>query len=52
MNTQTKITTVVSSANRAEMLVKTLDWEQISRDLDAQGSAMLERIISPGGALP
>jgi uncharacterized protein len=26
--------------------IKTLDWERISRDLDAQGSAILERLLS------
>lgn len=27
--------------------VKALDWERVSRDLDAQGSAMIERLLSP-----
>jgi hypothetical protein len=27
--------------------VKALDWECVSRDLEAQGSAMIERLISP-----
>lgn len=30
-------------------LVETIDWEQVSQDLDAQGSAMLERLLSPNG---
>ncbi len=38
MNTQTKITTAVSSACNAEERVTALDWEQIEADLDAQGS--------------
>ncbi|HYE23612.1 MAG TPA: 2OG-Fe(II) oxygenase [Clostridia bacterium] len=28
--------------------VQGLDWERISRDLDAQGNAVLERLLSPG----
>jgi uncharacterized protein len=27
--------------------IRALDWERVSKDLDAQGSAMLERLISP-----
>ena len=27
--------------------VKTLDWESVSHDLDAQGNAMIERLLSP-----
>jgi uncharacterized protein len=47
MSTQTNITTDSSSANSAEERVKTLNWEQISQDLDAQGSAVLERLLTP-----
>ncbi|SRR6266446_3531189 len=45
MNTQTKITTAVSSACNAEERVTALDWEQIEADLDAQGSAVLEHLL-------
>jgi hypothetical protein len=34
-------------AKNAVERVKALDWERVSHDLDAQGSAMLERLISP-----
>jgi hypothetical protein len=40
-------TTALSSALSGEELVQVLDWEQITRDLDDQGSAVLERLISP-----
>src|SRR5713226_2305041 len=33
-------------ANNAVALIKTLDWERISQDLDARGSALLERVLS------
>lgn len=33
-------------AHNAVAHIKTLDWERISRDLDAQGSALLERVLS------
>lgn len=47
MNTHTNITPTVSSASHAEERVTALDWEQISHDLDAQGSAVCERLIAP-----
>ena len=37
---------VVSPSNMAER-VGAIDWEQVSYDLDAQGSAMVERFLSP-----
>jgi hypothetical protein len=36
----------VSPTNIAEQ-IKAIDWEQISQDLDAQGSAMVARLLSP-----
>ena len=33
-------------ANNAVARIKTLDWERISQELDAQGSALLERVLS------
>jgi uncharacterized protein len=35
------------SAKRAAAKVRTLDWERVSQDLDAQGSAVIEAILSP-----
>jgi uncharacterized protein len=35
-------------ANNAVDRIKTLDWERAARDLDAQGSAILERVLSAG----
>jgi hypothetical protein len=48
MKAQTIHTTALPSARPEEERVQALDWEQISRDLDAQGSAVLEQLISPG----
>jgi hypothetical protein len=28
--------------------LRAIDWAQISRDLDAQGSAVIEHLVSPG----
>jgi uncharacterized protein len=38
--------TITSAKDVAER-VKALDWQPISRDLDAQGNAMIERLITP-----
>ncbi len=46
MNTQTQSNMNDSSAHKAEERVKTLNWERISQDLDAQGSVVLERLIT------
>ena len=35
------------SAASAVHRIQTLDWERISQDLDAQGNAILERVLSP-----
>jgi len=35
------------SAKSAAAKVRTLDWERVSQDLDAQGSAVIEAILSP-----
>ena len=34
-------------AKNAAERIKALDWERVSHDLDAQGSAMIERLLSP-----
>jgi uncharacterized protein len=36
-----------ASSKRVEARVKTLDWAHVSQDLDAQGSAMIQRLLSP-----
>jgi uncharacterized protein len=45
MNAQAKNSTDLPSALLGEERVQALDWEQISQDLDAQGSAVLEHLI-------
>jgi hypothetical protein len=47
MSTKTKITTNSSSTSSVEERVKALDWEQISQELEEQGSAVLERLLNP-----
>jgi hypothetical protein len=47
MSTQAKTTTAIPSVLSAEERVKALDWEQVAQDLDAQGCAILEHLISP-----
>ena len=47
MKTHAIHTTALSSALPEEERVQALDWEQITHDLDAQGSAVLEHLISP-----
>src|SRR5947209_7755289 len=45
MKAQAKNITALPSALLGEERVQALDWEQISQDLDAQGSAVLEHLI-------
>src|SRR5262249_50725386 len=45
MNAQAKNITALPSALLGEERVQALDWEQISQDLDTQGSAVLEHLI-------
>ena len=42
-----KIVTPMASSKSTATRVKTIDWERVSQDLDAQGSAMIERLLSP-----
>lgn len=42
---KTSVTGVIPVKNAIDR-IKTLDWERISPDLDAQGSAILERVLS------
>jgi hypothetical protein len=37
----------MASSKSAATRVKTIDWARVARDLDAQGSAMIERLLSP-----
>jgi hypothetical protein len=47
MNAAIKTVTLSASSKRVAARVKTLDWERVSQDLDAQGSAMIQRLLSP-----
>ena len=46
MSERMEITMAVPLVRNAEERVKILDWELISQDLDAQGCAQLERLLS------
>jgi hypothetical protein len=35
-------------ASSAAARLRTFDWERVSQDLDAQGNAIIERLLSPG----
>jgi len=37
----------MASSKSAAIRVQTIDWAPVSRDLDAQGSAVIERLLSP-----
>jgi uncharacterized protein len=37
----------MASLKSAAIRVQTIDWERVSRDLEAQGSAVIERLLSP-----
>jgi uncharacterized protein len=47
MNAAIKTVTPSASSKHVAARVKTLDWERVSQDLDAQGSAMIQRLLSP-----
>lgn len=47
MNTAAKAETTLASSMRIAERVKALDWERISQDLDAQGNALIEHLLSP-----
>jgi uncharacterized protein len=47
MNTAIQTDTPGASSTRIAERVKGLDWERVSHELDAQGSARLERLLSP-----
>ena len=45
MNALPKTISPITSPKSIAERVRVIDWEQISRDLDAQGSAMIERLL-------
>jgi uncharacterized protein len=47
MNARIKRAPIITSAKDIAERVPALDWEPVSQDLDAQGSAMIERLITP-----
>jgi hypothetical protein len=47
MNTSPKTVAPIASSKSVAERVKTLDWERVSQDLDAQGSALIECLLSP-----
>ncbi len=46
MSARAKTVTAIASAKSVAERVKALDWERVSQDLGARGSAMLEHLIS------
>jgi hypothetical protein len=47
MNATAKTVTQIASSKDAAARVKSLDWERVSQDLDTEGSAVVEGILSP-----
>jgi uncharacterized protein len=47
MNTAAKAETTLASSKRMAERVKALDWKGIAQDLDAQGNALIEHLLSP-----
>jgi hypothetical protein len=47
MNAAVQTGTPSASSRSITERVKALDWERVSEELDAQGSAMIERLLSP-----
>jgi hypothetical protein len=47
MNAAAKTVTPIASSKSIATRVKTIDWERVSKDLDAQGSAAIEGLLSP-----
>jgi hypothetical protein len=47
MNAAARTVTPIAWAKSTAERVKTFDWERVSHDLDAQGSAMIERLLAP-----
>jgi uncharacterized protein len=47
MNAADKTVRPIASSKNLAQRVKALDWERVSQDLDAEGSAITERLLSP-----
>jgi len=47
MNAPAKTTSHISSLKSIAERVRSIAWEEVSQDLDAQGSAMVERLLVP-----
>jgi uncharacterized protein len=47
LNARIKRAPIITSAKDIAERVQALDWEPVSQDLDAQSSAMIERLITP-----
>jgi uncharacterized protein len=47
MNAAAKTVTPIASSKSTATRVKTIDWERVSKDLDTQGSAAFEGLLSP-----
>jgi len=46
INAARRIVTPITSSNNVAERVRKIDWERVSKDLDAQGSARVERVLS------
>jgi hypothetical protein len=47
MRTRIERESTITSAKDIAQRVKTIEWERVSQDLDAQGSAIVKRLITP-----
>jgi uncharacterized protein len=47
VNARIKEASTATSAKGVPERVKAIDWQQVSQDLDAQGSAIIDRLLSP-----
>ena len=47
MSTAAKTVASIASSKSVTERIRAIDWERVSQDLDAQGSAMIERLLSP-----
>ena len=47
MSTRIERESTITSAKDIAQRMKTIEWERVSQDLDAQGSAIVKRLITP-----
>ena len=47
MSTRIERESTITPAKDIAQRVKTIEWERVSQDLDAQGSAIVKRLITP-----